>query len=831
MALIVGAACAPALGGSPGGLVWLPAVLWGLAFMAWRRHAVMLTSAALALSFWACGAILAADAARQALHSSLRTTLDRELGGFAIDELGPEGDHDPILARAVLREDASPRDGFVSLRTRVDAIRLRNVWHAADGGVTLSVGGSVPEERLLAWRARRVIEAPMTFRRPARFLNDGVPDFERELAIDGVTLLGTVKSGRLVEVVARGGPLDELAADVRAHVRRALSRWVEPYDSVSAAIAAAVLIGDRTGLPDETRNALQAAGTYHVIAISGGNIAILAAVAGGLLAVCGIRGRLASVLAVAVLVAYAMVVTAGPSVWRATLMAIVYFTARAIDQRTPVWQAAAVAAAIEVVVRPLDVGDPGFILTFGATAALLEAARRGASLLPRSRVWSWVVASVIASVAVEAALLPVSASAFSRVTSAGLALNLLAVPSMGVVQIAALIVALADQVPMLALPAAWAAHAAAVTLVASAHLVTEAPWLTARVPPPSPALMLAYYLALTALVAVRGRLRIGAAIAFAMALTSIGTGVDVAGLIRPDTAPHVLRLTVFDVGQGESMLLETPSRRAILIDAGGAPFGSGGLDIGHRVLAPALWARGIRSLDTLLVTHGDPDHLGGAMAVLEDFGPERLWEGVRVPQHMPTEALIDRAARHGISVEPQRAGRDLRIDGVRIRVLHPPQPDWERRRVRNDDSVVLEITYGDVALLLTGDIGAEVEQSIVPLLTPARIRILKVAHHGSRTSSSQSLLDAWRPQVAVISCGRGNRFGHPAPEVLRRLEAIGATVLRTDRDGQITIETDGRSVRTRTYVGGHRETEPLATRSTRRSRRGWPRSTRRSRSG
>jgi competence protein ComEC len=119
--------------------------------------------------------------------------------------------------------------------------------------------------------------------------------------------------------------------------------------------------------------------------------------------------------------------------------------------------------------------------------------------------------------------------------------------------------------------------------------------------------------------------------------------------------------------------------------------------------------------------------------------------------------------------------------------------------VRNDDSIVLEVVYGEVGILLTGDISAEIERSIAPLLTPVRTRILKVAHHGSRTSTSQALLDAWRPDIAVISCGRGNRFGHPAIEVLRRLEASGATVFRTDRDGQITIETDGSSLRTRTY--------------------------------
>jgi competence protein ComEC len=142
-------------------------------------------------------------------------------------------------------------------------------------------------------------------------------------------------------------------------------------------------------------------------------------------------------------------------------------------------------------------------------------------------------------------------------------------------------------------------------------------------------------------------------------------------------------------------------------------------------------------------------------------------------------------------------------------VLHPPEPDWERPRIRNDDSVVLEIRCREVALVLTGDIGADVERAIVPLLTPAPIRILKVAHHGSRTSTSPELLAAWRPQIALISAGRGNTFGHPAPDVLRRLESIGARIYRTDRHGQITLDTDGREVSIRTYVGHARNLNGL----------------------
>lgn len=779
--------------------IWLLPILLAVAIAARRCHLPRITIACLVAGFWACAVVSGLHAADRARHPLLRAVLDREVGGFDISTIGPGRDHEPILTRAELIEDASPRDGFVSLRLEVSELQIRGTWHRVEGGVIASVSGGVPRERVLEWRAGRRIEAPMVFRRPARFLDEGVPDFEEELAQDGFALLGSIKSALLVEVIAHAGPIDELAADVRAHVRSALSLWVAPHSDVSAAIAAAVLIGDRTGLPDETREVLQAAGTYHVIAISGGNIAIVAAAACGLLALFGIRGRPGALLTVVVLLAYAVIVTAGPSVWRATSMAVAYFAARAIDHRMPVWQAIAVAAAGMLVLRPLDVADPGFLLTFGATTALVEAARRGASLWrhARGRVISWALATVIGSLAVEAVLLPVSALAFSRVTGAGLVLNLLAVPAMGVVQIGSMVVTVAGASPLLSYLAGWTAHAAATALVSSADLVTMAPWLAARVPPPAMWLVFVYYAALAGAIAARGRVRAASAVAFAASLAAIASGLDPATVVRSERRTAPLRLTVFDVGQGESMLVEALGH-TMLIDTGGGAFG-GGADIGRRVLAPALWSQRLRRLDALLITHPDPDHLGGAAAVIDDFRPRRIYEGIRLPQHQPTLEMIEVARRLHIPVAPLRAGDLMALHEVRVRVLHPPEPDWERRRVRNDDSVVLEVVYGAVAILLTGDISAEIERAILPQLTPARIRILKAAHHGSRTSSSRELLETWRPQIAVISCGRGNRFGHPTHDVLARLEAIDATVRRTDLDGQITIETDGRAIRVGTY--------------------------------
>ena len=801
--LVAGAAAGIALVPDPGPLVWLLAGMYLAAVAAWWGRLDRGCAVLIGLTFLTAGAALGVDARAGALEPPLRRVLDQVVGGVALASLGPEGNHGPLDVRVGLLEDAAVFGDYASLRAGVMALKLDGTWQAVDGGVRLSVGGAAFRSPAGQWRAGRVIEAPLTFRRPDRYLNDGVADFERDLALSGTALFGSIKSALLVEIVERGGAMQEWSGRVRAHVRRAVERRVSLYDPLSGALVTAVLIGDRAGLPDDIRDRLQQAGTYHVIAISGGNIAILAGLGLAALAGVGIRGRVAALIAGACLLVYAQVVTAGPSVWRATAMAVIYLAARVIDHRAPAWQTTALAAAVMTVVRPLDVRDVGFILTFGATAALLEGARRAARVGPDVGPAAWVLASLAASAAVEAVLMPVSAQVFSRITFAGVLLNLLAVPLMGVVQVAGLVVAargeasstgLLDQGASLA---GWIAHLAASALVGSARLLDVAPWLSFRVPPPGPVVLIVYYSSGALLVFGRRRpFRACSAAVLGAAAAVIITGWSPTPTGR---APGVLRLTMFDVGQAESMLLELPDGPDILVDTGGAPFGDT-LDIGARVLAPALWARGLRALDGIVVTHGDPDHLGGAAVLVDEFHPRDVWEGIVVPSHVPmAEVRAVARARDG-RIAVLRAGQGLRFGETTVRVLHPAAPDWERPRVRNDDSVVLEVRYRDAAILLTGDISQAIERAILPQLTAAPIRILKVAHHGSRTSSSTMLLEAWRPQFALISAGRGNSFGHPTPEVLTRLESVGATVLRTDRHGQIIVTTDGYTVQTTTFV-------------------------------
>ena len=148
----------------------------------------------------------------------------------------------------------------------------------------------------------------------------------------------------------------------------------------------------------------------------------------------------------------------------------------------------------------------------------------------------------------------------------------------------------------------------------------------------------------------------------------------------------------------------------------------------------------------------------------------------------------------------QAADREV-AGGAEIRVLHPPIPDWERQRVRNEDSIVLEVRFGDVAVLLPGDIGREAEQRLTPHLSPAPLTIVKAPHHGSATSSTQPFIDALHPAAVIFSAGRGNRFGHPAPPVVARYLAANSVIFRTDEDGAIVLDTDGKSVEIWTWSG------------------------------
>ena len=784
------------------------AAAWVASLISFVRGRPRELLAAVVLAVLSAGWLLGARAVDRALHPPLRNLLEQRLGGFALE--GPDVRHDaPIVVEGTLAQDASPDPNGVVLRVHVQRIWLSSSVgqggpcpEPAEGGVTLSVGGALHAGHLGEWRRGRTVRAPATLRRPARYLNHGVGDQERALARRGITLVGSTKSATLVEVVERGPWWEEIAAAIRARIRAALNRHVRPRGERSAAIATAILIGDRAGIDPDVEQRLQEAGTYHVIAISGGNIAILAGLQLAILAWIGIRGWRASITTLIVLVVYAAIASGGASVARATLMACVYLGVRAIDHRTAPGNAIAVAGATQLLTDPLTVVDVGFWLTFGATAAIVV----GATCVsrPSRPIAKLLAAMLLASVCAELVLAPVSAAVFQRITVAGLLLNFAAIPAMTLAQIGSMAVVALDLLGLHHV-AGWlgfVVHGSSIALTESARFLDVAPWMTWRVSSPPFVVMATYYAAI-ALAVNRPRLprrffidRMPAILASVLFLWIV-TGPPARVRALGDGQLHV---TQFDVGQGDALLVTFPNGRRLLVDAGGASV-TGTFDVGDRVVGPTLRSKAILGVDYLAITHGDPDHIGGARALVRDFRPLEIWWGVPVANHAPTRALTDEAMRTRATWRWLQRGDRFDIGGVEIRVHNPPPPDWERQRVRNNDSLVLELRHGAVSVLLTGDIDRDVERELVPMLDLLPIVALKVAHHGSGTSSTEEFIQRLRPKVATIGVGRGNPYGHPVPHVLGRLSNAGAEVFRTDLDGEVMLSTDGRTVRVETFTG------------------------------
>ncbi len=761
------------------------------------------TLAAAAIGCALVGTSLALTSARDVYHPPLLRWFESRAPAEALDAVVVEG---------VLREDASWSGAAVTLVLTVD--RLGGSPGQEDvalaptaGGVRVSVGGVAAPGRMSDWRAGRRVRVPVFLRLPAVYLDPGVHDDRRALARRGMVLVGSAKSAMLIQVRHRGSLVAECAATVRAWVRVTLADVVGRWSARSAAIATAVLIGDRTGLPDADTRRLQDAGTYHVIAISGGNIAILTVMLLALFAVAGLGIRPAAILTILALLAYREIVVAAPSVERAINAALLYLVARVIDQRGAALNVLTVAASIGLAASPVVVLDAGFLLSFGATLGILVALA-GRSPPARGLPWYRRAAAEVGlmlatTAAAEAALLPVSALLFGRVTLAGLALNLVAIPLMSVLQAASMAALALSWVWRAAAGATgFVAHLAASGILESARLTGVFPWLARDVVSPSAWIVIVYYACALGLLLARPpklrRIAAGALVTAAMIIV-IGPAWAANVLAAPLTG---IRVVVLDVGQGDATAIILPGGRAVLVDAGGVAAAmpldedaeAGGFDIGQRVVVPALRALGVTRLEALTLTHGDPDHIGGVPGVLRSFQPASIWDGVPVPPHAPLRSVSDRADALGIPWRTVQAGDTTRFGPVTMRVLHPPLPDWERQRVRNEDSVVLDVRIGEVSIVLPGDIGAEGERAILPLLTPATTVIFKAPHHGSATSSTALLLDALRPDAVIFSAGRNNRFGHPAPPVVARYRERDVPMFSTAESGAIVIDTDGQTV-------------------------------------
>jgi len=457
--------------------------------------------------------------------------------------------------------------------------------------------------------------------------------------------------------------------------------------------------------------------------------------------------------------------------------------------------------------RPGDLWEPGFQLSFAATLGILWLASPALEFLGAHGCPRWLAAGVAVSTGAQLAVTPVMLTHFNQLSLIGIGANLAVVPLAALATTLGLAALLAAAVwEGIAQPLFQTLWLILLALRIVARLAAALPWAMIHLPAPDWSAVAAFYglLALLPAWPASRRARLTAcALAGWVAILSLWPWV------RP--LDGRLRVTFLDVGQGDAAFVELPDGRRLLLDGG--PGGERRLDVGEWVIAPFLWNRAVRTLDVVAMSHSDPDHAGGLAAVVRRFGVREFWgSGIWEAGSEELHGLIERS---GVIPRSLRRGMRIWLGPTLVTVLHPPAAPLQgsprgAASDENNNSLVLRLDWGLASFLFTGDLEQEGEASLLAARQPLRHLVLKVAHHGSRHSTTAEFLAAARPRLAVISAGARNPFRHPTAETLDRLEQAGARVFRTDRDGAVVLETDGATLTVTRWATRQTETWSLS---------------------
>ncbi len=680
--------------------------------------------------------------------------------------------------------------------------------------VSLSVRGDVME--LLPGQRVRVETRLAPDAPPA---NPGEKDFGVARRRQGVVFTGGTDAGRLL-VLSPAPGWRSVLEETRARLAVAVHAVAPSRDA--AALFLTLAAGQRAELDDAWEEAFSRAGLAHVLSVSGLHVAALALMTLALLrrglVRAGARWRkldarqVAAPAAVPFVWAYVLFTGNQPPAVRSAVMATVVLLGLALWRRADGLNGLAAAAVVLVAWAPSSVVDLSLRLSFLAVLGLVllsPALRQALPLAPPDpreprrvrRLWGQaretVAQTLSASAAATLAGLPVVASAFGRVSLAGLVSNVVALPLCGLLTgLAAGGAALFVVAPVLATPVLWAGAWASELLLAITRLFAAAPLATVEVPELGGVAAALYAAGLLTWSLGTGRWRWGGW------LTPVAL---VGAVLVPRLMPEPgLRVTFLSVGQGDAVVLSSRGHHA-LVDGGGVP---GGMDTGARFVLPFLRHQGISRLDLAVLSHPHPDHALGLASALTQVTTERLWLPAGDVDGPLTRQVV--AAAREARVEEVQAGHSpLRLGEATLEVLGPPGPEQrELLEGVNDRSVAVLVRHGDVTVLLAGDVEEDGEATLVDGLGP--VTVVKAPHHGSRTSSTEALLERTRPRHVVFCVGRRNRYGFPHPEVEARYRAQGSECWRTDLDGAVTVESDGKDVRLVSFLA--REPSPTEAR-------------------
>jgi competence protein ComEC len=741
-ALCAGLAASLAVRASSGAVAVVAAGLALAAVAAREQRAVLLAAALLGAGWW---------------WGSLRlAALDRSV---LLAEVGR-------VAPARLEVTGPARRSEFAVRVPVRVLRFGDLAPRERARLDLPRGRAPPQGA--------IVEVVGRLERPRGAEDDGF-DESAYLRRQGIHVVLSADGFR---VIGHRGGLGGVADGVRAEVAGSLAPGVA---GERRAVIAGVVLGEDEGLERGLRDSFRASGLYHLLAVSGQNVAYV--VAGALLIawLLGIPRLMGEVGALLAVLGYVFAVGWQPSVVRAGvaggLASLAWLCGRARDR----WYFLLVGAAVLLGWNPYSALEPGFQLSFAAVAAIFLLVPRLESWLEGYPVPRRLAEVVAVSAACGGVTAPILMTQFGQVPLYSVASNAFAAPVVApLLGLGLACAALEPVLPSAAVALAWVNGWLAAYLAAVARTFGGLPHAQVA---SSKALVglgtaVAFLAAIAWLPPPRGRR--AALLAALLALIVVGWR------LRPESvppSPHGLRITFLDVGQGDAALLQVP-QGAVLVDEGPP----------EADVARQLSSLGVRRLAALVLTHPQRDHVGGAAEVLDDMRVGFLLDpGIPSPSADEREAR-EAAHRHGVRIVLARAGEAFRLGDLQLRVLWPDGPGTPGEDP-NEHATVLLASYGSVDALLTADAESDVT---LPLRPPA-VEVLKVAHHGSADAGLEPLLDLLRPRVAVISVGAHNDYGHPAPSTIATLGRVpGLSLYRTDEDGRVTIESDGTRLWVRT---------------------------------
>jgi competence protein ComEC len=618
---------------------------------------------------------------------------------------------------------------------------------------------------------------------PSSFGNNGGFDVRRYFERERLELTASVKSALLVERETPARSVKAWVSRLRIAATQRLESELGDPSKDTLGVVVALLTGDREMLSPELEELYRAAGIFHVMAISGAQVAIVILVFYFVLRRLGASEVATLWTLLLVVPLYAAFCGSGPPVVRAALAASVILGARLLSLDRPHVNALALAGLLLLLWEPLWLEDPGFQLSFAAMAAILWLSE---ALTNRLRPLGLLAMPLAVSIAAQAVVVPITAWHFHGLTWVAPLASLVAVPLSGAIVIVGLALVFLSGVPLLSDLLSLGAHVGVALLTGTARLASELPGATLAVPRPSFPWMLAYYGALACVRHGRGRVPAWSFLVLGALLLALpfGKGETV-------SEPGCLTLTALDVGHGDAIVLSLPEGQRVLVDGGGLPATS--FDVGERVVLPYLLDHGGRRLDAVVLTHADFDHIGGLFAIVNSMDVGEVWESGARWERPAYHRLRQAARRREVALRRLRAGDSFRWGGVLWEILAASgAPGLESPENENDRSIVMRLTLGESSVLLTGDAGEELERALLSRGVPLEADVLKVAHHGSQSSTTAPFLAAVRPRFAILSSRQNVGWPLPSPTVLDRLRASGIDYARTDEHGSITVRLDAK---------------------------------------